>query len=110
MLTSLIYMTVDSIYLFYWLLKNSIHGAYYFYCYLTGYDTALIEVSTTELTEIKNKMENQDKMLVELTELLKDKNSNNNSRQGNHTNTINSNSNSNDIEQIKTIKNSSDTS
>ena len=108
MLTSLIYMTVDSIYLFYWLLKNSIHGAYYFYCYLTGHEASFIEVSTIELTEIKNKMENQDKMLIELTELLKDKNSNNNSSHVNHTNTINSNS--NDIEQIKTIKNSSDTS
>ena len=75
---------------------------------ITGHETSFIEVSTIELTEIKNKMENQDKMLVELTELLKDKNSNNNSSHVNHANIINSNS--NDIEQIKTIKNSSDTS
>lgn len=73
MITTLIYMTLDSIYLCYWLLKNSIYGSYYLYCYFTGSIQSITEVPTNELNEIKNKIEHQDKMLEELTELLKTK-------------------------------------
>jgi hypothetical protein len=73
MITSLIYMTVDSIYLFYWFLKNTLYGSYYVYCYITGTTQNITEIPTNELLDIKHKMEHQDKMLEELTILLKDK-------------------------------------
>ena len=67
-------MSIDAIYLFYYLLKSSIYGSYYLYCYFTGQDTInMTEIPVKELEEIKEKMENQEKVLNELTLMLKDK-------------------------------------
>ena len=75
MIYSLISMTVDSIYLFYFFIKNSIYGTYYLYSYLTGYSNDdITEVSNKELEDIKKKMEHQEQVLIELTNLLKNKN------------------------------------
>ena len=74
MLYALISMTVDSIYLLFIMLKSSIYGTYYLYCYLTGKDYSQItEIPSKELEEIKEKMDNQEKVLNELTIMLKDK-------------------------------------
>lgn len=67
-------MSIDAIYLFYYLFKSSIYGTYYLYCYFTGQDTInMTEIPVKELEEIKEKMNNQEKVLNELTTLLKEK-------------------------------------
>lgn len=67
-------MSIDAIYLFYYLFKSSINGTYYLYCYFTGQDTInMTEIPVKELEEIKEKMNNQEKVLNELTTLLKEK-------------------------------------
>ena len=74
MIYSLISMSIDAIYLFYYILKSSIYGSYYLYCYFTGQETSnMTEIPVKELEEIKEKMENQEKVLNELTTLLKEK-------------------------------------
>jgi hypothetical protein len=75
MLYYLISMSLDAIYLFYFLLKSSIYGSYYLYCYFTGQETInMNEIPVKELEEIKEKMDNQEKVLNELTTMLKKKN------------------------------------
>ena len=70
----LISITLDTVYLFYFILKSSIYGSYYLYCYFTGQDSSLMtEIPVKELEEIKEKIENQEKVLNELTEMLKEK-------------------------------------
>ena len=64
-------MTVDSVYLFYFFIKNSLYGTYYLYCYLTGTNYNMVEIPAKELEDIRNKMEHQEKVLNELTDLLK---------------------------------------
>jgi len=66
-------MTVDSIYLCYWFLKNTLYGSYYLYSYLTGTTQSITEIPTNELIEIKQKIDHQDKVLEELTSLLREK-------------------------------------
>lgn len=72
MIYSLISMTVDSIYLVYFLCKSTLKGTYYIYAYLTGKtEEDMTEISIKELEEIKLKMEKQEKVLQELTDLMK---------------------------------------
>jgi hypothetical protein len=72
MIYSLISMTVDSIYLVYFLCKSTLKGTYYIYAYLTGKtEEDMTEISIKELEEIKVKMEKQEKVLQELTDLMK---------------------------------------
>jgi hypothetical protein len=73
MIYSLISMSIDAIHLFYYLLKSSIYGTYYLYCYFTGQVIDMTEIPVKELEEIKEKMDNQEKVLNELTSMLKDK-------------------------------------
>lgn len=65
-------MTVDSIYLFYFLCKSTLKGTYYIYAYITGKtEDEMTQISIKELEEIKQKMENQEKVMQELTDLMK---------------------------------------
>lgn len=65
-------MAVDSIYLVYFLCKNTLKGTYYIYAYLTGKtEEDMTEISIKELEEIKEKMQKQEKVLQELTDLMK---------------------------------------
>ena len=66
MIVSLISMSIDSVYLVYWLIKNGLYGTYCFYRYMIGYDTTTVTIELKELKEIKNKMEHQEEMLKEL--------------------------------------------
>lgn len=66
MIVSLISMSIDSVYLVYWLIKNGLYGTYYFYRYVMGYENTTVTIELKELKEIKNKMENQEEMLKEL--------------------------------------------
>jgi len=76
MIYSLISMTVDSIYLVYFLCKSTLKGTYYIYAYLTGKtEEDMTEISIKELEEIKEKMEKQEKVLQELTDLMKSQHS-----------------------------------
>ena len=50
MIYSLISMTVDSIYLFYFLCKSTLKGTYYIYAYITGKtEDEMTQISIKEL-------------------------------------------------------------
>ena len=53
-----------------WLIKNGLYVPYYTYCYMMGY-TDVIEINRSELAEIKDKMEKQEKLLIELNQKFK---------------------------------------
>lgn len=73
MIYSLLSISIDTFFLFYWFLKNTLFGTYHLYCYLMGYDSNTLTIEKKELEQIKQKMDNQEKMLKELTEKLNDK-------------------------------------
>jgi hypothetical protein len=78
MIYSLLSISVDTLFLFYWLIKNTLFGTYHIYCYLTGNDNNTLTIEKRELEQIKQKMDNQERMLKELTEKMKNGNDENN--------------------------------
>lgn len=66
MILSLLSFSIDTLYIGYWLIKNGIQIPYYTYCYMMGYNESLIEINKSELEDLKKKIENQEKLLIEL--------------------------------------------
>ena len=65
MLIPLLSMTIDTIHVVYWIVKNGIKIPYHAYCYFMGYNDVL-NMEKSELIELKETIDKKNQLLLEL--------------------------------------------